>query len=115
MIDRDINIVDKEWLNYCSNKYKETPTVLQRHRDKKDFAIYWKLLGIGETDVKYHADLDFKPKPNSLIICDEADKFMIEVYAKFSGIIRECFCICFTGTPDNCDANGIQKYMIDNL
>jgi hypothetical protein len=24
-------------------------------------------------------------------------------------------CICFTGTPDNCDANGIQKYMIDNL
>jgi acetolactate synthase-1/2/3 large subunit len=41
MIDRDINIVDKEWLNYCSNKYKETPTVLQRHRDKKDFVSHY--------------------------------------------------------------------------
>ena len=41
MIDRDINIVDKEWLDYCSNKYKETPTVLQRHRDKKDFVSHY--------------------------------------------------------------------------
>jgi acetolactate synthase-1/2/3 large subunit len=41
MIDRDINIIDKEWLNYCSNKYKETPTVLQRHRDKKDFVSHY--------------------------------------------------------------------------
>ena len=84
-------------------------------RDKKDFSIYWQLLGIGETEVQYHADIDFVPKPNSLIICDEADRFMIEDCAKFSSIICGCFCICFTGTPDNCDANGIQKYMIDNM
>jgi acetolactate synthase-1/2/3 large subunit len=41
IIDRDLNTVDKEWLDYCSNKYKETPTVLQRHRDKKDFVSHY--------------------------------------------------------------------------
>jgi len=41
MIDKDINTIDKEWLDYCSNKYKETPTVLQRHRNKKDFVSHY--------------------------------------------------------------------------
>ena len=27
--------------HYCSNKYKETPTVLQRHRDKKDCVSHY--------------------------------------------------------------------------
>ena len=41
IINKDLNVVDKEWLDYCSNKYKETPTVLQRHRDKKDFVSHY--------------------------------------------------------------------------
>jgi len=77
--------------------------------------VYWKLLGIVETEVKYQANLDFEPKSNSLIICDEADRFMIEDPAKFEGLINRCFCVCFTGTPDNCDANGIQRHMIGHL
>jgi hypothetical protein len=86
-----------------------------KRRDHKDFAVYWKLLGIDETEVQYHADLDFEPELNSLIICDEADRFMIEEPAKFEKIINGCFCICFTGTPDNSDSNGIQRHMIGNL
>jgi acetolactate synthase-1/2/3 large subunit len=41
MVDKDLKTVDTGWLQYCSNKYKETPTVLQRHRDNKNFVSHY--------------------------------------------------------------------------
>lgn len=41
LIDSDINPIDQDWLKYCRDKYINTPTVLQRHRDKKDFVSHY--------------------------------------------------------------------------
>lgn len=75
-------------------------------RDSTDFRVYWELLNATES-VSYKVGLDFIPKPNSLIIFDEADAFIFNDPVKFSILISGCFCICFTATPDNCDPQGV--------
>lgn len=34
---------------------------------------------------------------------------------EFTKLIDGCFCICFTATPDNCDAKGAQSLIADTL
>jgi hypothetical protein len=81
-------------------------------RDQKDFQVYWTLLSINSTVVKYQVGLDFAPEPNSLIIFDEADTFMLGDTGKFTKLINGCFCICLTATPDNLDAEGAHRLVI---
>jgi hypothetical protein len=84
-------------------------------RDQKDFQVYWTLLSIDSTVVKYQVGLDFAPEPNSLIIFDEADTFMLGDTGKFTKLINGCFCICLTATPDNLDAEGAHRLVIETL
>lgn len=65
--------------------------------------------------MKYKVGLDFVPEPNSLLIFDEADRFLLKDSARFNKLINGCFCICFTATPDNCDAKGVQRLVLDTL
>jgi len=44
LINRSLNIVDNSWVDYCHKKYIDTPTVLQRHRDNKDFVSHYHFL-----------------------------------------------------------------------
>lgn len=84
-------------------------------RDQKDFQAYWTLLGIDNATVKYQMGLDFVPEPNSLIIFDEADTFMLGDTGKFTKLIDGCFCICLTATPDDRDAKGAHRLVIEAL
>jgi acetolactate synthase-1/2/3 large subunit len=38
---KQLNKVDNTWFEYCSNKYKTTPKVLDRHRNKKDYVSHY--------------------------------------------------------------------------
>lgn len=84
-------------------------------RDKKDFQVYWTLLGIEGTAVKYHVGINFVPEPNSLIIFDEADVYMLGDPEKFAEMINGCLCLCFTATPDNKDPKGAERLVVDTL
>ena len=48
--------------------------------------------------MEYKVGLDFVPEENSLIIFDEADKFMLHGTEKFAALINGCLCICLTAT-----------------
>lgn len=45
-LSKEINKVDKKWSDYCHQKYKSTPTVLQKHRDKDDFVSHYHFLEV---------------------------------------------------------------------
>lgn len=77
--------------------------------------MYLTLLGLTEEVAEYKEGLDFVPEPNSLIIFDEADTFMLKDTERFAALINGCFCICFTATPDNGDAKGVQRRVLTTL
>jgi acetolactate synthase-1/2/3 large subunit len=41
LLSKQLNKVDNTWFEYCSNKYKTTPRVLERHRNKKDYISHY--------------------------------------------------------------------------
>jgi|LauGreDrversion4_2_1035121.scaffolds.fasta_scaffold22780_1 hypothetical protein len=84
-------------------------------RDQKDFQVYWTLLGIDSTRVKYQVGICFAPESNSLIVFDEADTFMLGDTDKFTKLIDGCFCICLTATPDDRDPKGAHRLVIETL
>jgi len=85
-------------------------------RDKSDFESYWLLLGYGEDKIEYHVGCcGFKPAVGELVIVDEADTFMLGDPVGFATFIDECCCLCFTATPDNCDAKGTEAKVISAL
>lgn len=84
-------------------------------RDKKEFQLYWTLLGYNESQVEYHYGCNFKPLANELIIFDEADTFMLGNSLKFSELINKCLVLCFTATPDNFKPNGPERLTVGDL
>ena len=84
-------------------------------RDQADSRAYWTLLGCTRNEIEYKVGLDFVPEANSLIIFDEADRFMLGATEKFTGLINSCLCICLTSTPDDGDSKGAQRAVVDTL
>lgn len=41
LLDRNISQTDSSWFSYCSNKYKSTATVLDRHRKKQSYVSHY--------------------------------------------------------------------------
>ena len=62
---------------------------------------------------EYRVGLDFVPEANSLIVFDEADRFILNYTALFASLINSCFCICLTATPDDGDIKGPQRILAD--
>lgn len=83
-------------------------------RDKSDFEDLWNLAGC-QDKVEYHVGLDFNPEDNSLILVDESDRLMFEEPKAFADFIEKKFCICFTGTPNNCDQQGVEAEVVKTL
>ena len=85
-------------------------------RDRADFESYWILLGYEDSSyVEYHLGCEFKAAQGELVIVDEADTFIFNEPQAFSAMVEECCCICFTATPDNCDAKGVEAKVISAL
>lgn len=84
-------------------------------RDQQDFEDYWILLSCDESKIEYHVGLDFQPAANELIIVDEADTFIFNETDRFTALIAESACLCYTATPDNCDPKGVEKKMVSAL
>ena len=59
--------------------------------------------------------LDFVPEANSLVIFDEADRFILNDTGKFAALINSCLCICLTATPDDGDSKGARRIVVDTL
>jgi hypothetical protein len=59
--------------------------------------------------------LNFECSEGELILVDEADAFIMSQTVKFSTLIDGHCCICFTATPDNCDAKGSEAKLITTL
>jgi hypothetical protein len=53
--------------------------------------------------------------PNELVIVDEADALMFKDPIKFNSFSSECACICFTATPDNQQAKGLEVRVVSSL
>ena len=81
-------------------------------RDRSDFEDFWILLSFDESKIEYHVGLDFKLVEGELVIVDEADTFIFSNTDKFSALISECACVCFTATPDNCDPKGAEAKVV---
>ena len=65
--------------------------------------------------MEYKVGLDFVPEENSLIIFDEADRFMLHDTEKFAALLNGCLCICLTATPDDGDSKGLWRLVVDTL
>ena len=65
--------------------------------------------------VHYHVGCDFTAADGELIIVDESDTATFESPEKFAKLINMKTCICFTATPDNCDANGVEAKVVSAL
>jgi len=46
LLSKSVNKVSKEWTTYCNRKYVTTPTVLDRHRNKKDFVSHYHFIEV---------------------------------------------------------------------
>ena len=84
-------------------------------RDEQCFQIYWTLLGRDPGQMQYKMGLDFVPEANSLVIFDEADRFILNDTGKFAALINSCLCICLTATPDDGDSKGARRIVVDTL
>jgi hypothetical protein len=65
--------------------------------------------------IHYHVGCDFTVADGELIIVDESDTATFESPENFAKLINGRACICFTATPDNCDANGIEAKVVSTL
>jgi hypothetical protein len=68
-----------------------------------------------EDKVLYHVGCDFPTQEGDLIIVDESDTAMFESPENFAKLINGRACICFTATPDNCDAKGAEARVVAAL
>ena len=46
LLSKSVNKVSEEWTTYCNQKYITTPTVLDRHRNKKDFVSHYHFIEV---------------------------------------------------------------------
>ena len=78
-------------------------------RDQEAFRFYWDVLG---DRVHFQVGLDFAPKPEDVIVVDEADYFIFSDLTVFLDKIKYNPTICFTATIDNDDKQGVERSLI---
>ena len=81
-------------------------------RDQSEFEYYWMLLSFGDDKIEYHVGHDFTVEAGELVVVDEADALMFKDPTAFQKFTSSCACICFTATPDNQQANGIEAKVV---
>ena len=85
------------------------------NRDRVDFQDYWLLLSYDSDKIQYHTGFDFQVGLNELVIVDEADALMFNDPIKFQQFTSDCACICFTATPDNQQAKGLEARVVTSM
>lgn len=80
--------------------------------DKADFADVFMILGYDESRIERHISLDFVCKDGELAVIDEADRPMFRDPSAFKLFAAEACCLCFTATPDDQDAKGIERKVV---
>ena len=85
------------------------------NRDRVDFEDYWLLLSYESDKIEYHVGCDFQVGQHELVIVDEADALMFNDPIKFQQFTSDCVCICFTATPDNQQAKGLEARVVASM
>lgn len=52
---------------------------------------------------------------SDVLVIDEADLFIFANPVRFKNVIGKHRCICLTGTPDNCDLDGVERQILQAL
>ena len=52
---------------------------------------------------------------NDILLIDEADLFIFSNPVRFLNAVKSHRCVCLTGTPDNCDQDGVERSILQAL
>lgn len=66
-------------------------------------------------DWGYKVGLYFEPYTNSLIVFDEADRFILTDTNKLATLMNSCLHVCLIATSDDEDIKGSQRAVVDTL
>jgi len=83
-------------------------------RDRAHFEAYWILAGATDR-VTYHIGLNFEKNVGDILVIDEADLFIFSNAIRFIEAVGSHRCLCLTGTPDNCDEDGVERLILQAL